>query len=98
MQYIYIYTYFLKRRNIVDVYIIAIRLHDVLSLRSKIDIGLVHARFVRNAHNGNAMFSLRFPSLIFGTTEPISIMFGVRSLNTDEEKKLIMMFRNSYGI
>ena len=77
---------------------VAVGLHDVFSLRSNIDIGLVHARFVRNAHNGEAMSFLPFPSLIFGTTEPISIMFGGRSLNTDGSKKLIMQFRNSCGM
>jgi hypothetical protein len=69
---------------------IEVILHDVFSLRSNIVIGLVHARFVRNAHNGDAMSFLPFPSLIFGNTEPISTMFGVRSLNTDEGKKLIV--------
>jgi len=77
---------------------VAVRLHDVFSLRSNIDSGLVHARFVGNAYNGEAMSLLLFPSLIFGTTEPISIMFGVRSLNTGESKKLIMQFPNSCGI
>jgi hypothetical protein len=78
--------------------VVAVRLHDILSLRSNIDIGLVHARFVQNAHNGEAIFFLLYPSLIFGTTEPIYITFGVRSLNTDEGKELIMQFRNSCGI
>jgi len=77
---------------------VVVRLHDVFSLRTNIYIGQVHARLVRNAHNGQAMFFLPFPSLILGNTEPTSIMFGVRSLNTDEGKKLIMQFRNSCGI
>jgi len=77
---------------------IAVRLHDVFSLKSNIYIGLFHERFVRNSRNREAMSFLPFPSLIFGTTEPISIVFGVRSLNADESMKLIKQFRNSYGI
>jgi len=77
---------------------VAVRLHDVFSLKSNIYIGLVHARFVRNSHNREAKSFLPFPSLIFGTTEPIYIMFGVRSLNADKSKKLTMQFRNICGI
>ena len=94
-----VYKYLLsQRRNTVDVYMIAVRLHDVFSLKSNIYIGLFHERFVRNSRNREAMSFLPFPSLIFGTTEPISIVFGVRSLNADESMKLIKQFRNSYGI